>query len=107
MVGKKIVKDPTTGGDIVVDSNAVLMKEKKLKMSKGKRPAAWVDPTTKAYYDNLDKYIADNTGLLSSYNIENLLPQTYRSIPIIGPLFRQYPSRNINLEKISKISTWF
>jgi hypothetical protein len=104
MVGKKIVKDPTTGADIVVDSNAVLMKEKKLKMSKGKRPAAWVDPETKAYYDNLDKYIADNTGLLSSYNIEKFITnKLIDQIPIIGPFIpEQYPSRNINFEKISK-----
>ncbi len=104
MVGKKIVKDPTTGANIVVDSNAVLMKEKKLKMSKGKRPAAWVDPETKAYYDNLDKYIADNTGLLSSYNIEKFITnKLIDQIPIIGPFIpEQYPSRNINFEKISK-----
>jgi hypothetical protein len=104
MVGKKIVKDPITGGDIVVDSNAVLMKEKKLKMSKGKRPPAWVSPTTKAYYDNLDKYIADNTGLLSSYNIEKFITnKLIDQIPIIGPFIpEQYPSRNINFEKISK-----
>jgi len=104
MVGKKIVKDPTTGADIVVDSNAVLMKEKKLKMSKGKRPAAWVDPATKAYYDNLDKYIADNTGLLSSYNIEKFITnKLIDQIPIIGPFIpEQYPSRNINFKKISK-----
>lgn len=104
MVGKKIVKDPITGADIVVDSNAVLMKEKKLKMSKGKRPPAWVSPTTKAYYDNLDKYIADNTGLLSSYNIEKFITnKLIDQIPIIGPFIpEQYPSRNINFEKISK-----
>jgi len=104
MVGKKVVVDPTTGADIVVDSNAVLMKEKKLKMSKGKRPAAWVDPETKAYYDNLDKYIADNTGLLSSYNIEKFITnKLIDQIPIIGPFIpEQYPSRNINFEKISK-----
>ena len=104
MVGKKVVVDPTTGGNIVVDSNAVLMKEKKLKMSKGKRPAAWVDPETKAYYDNLDKYIADNTGLLSSYNIEKFITnKLIDQIPIIGPFIpEQYPSRNINFEKISK-----
>tara|TARA_R100001480_G_scaffold62987_3_gene75297 strand:+ start:2622 stop:3923 length:1302 start_codon:yes stop_codon:yes gene_type:complete len=104
MVGKKIVKDPTTGADIVVDSNAVLMKEKKLKMSKGKRPAAWVDPETKAYYDNLDKYIADNTGLLSSYNIEKELTNfIIDQIPVIGRFIPdQYPSRNINFEKIGK-----
>ena len=104
MVGKKIVKDPITGADIVVDSNAVLMKEKKLKLSKGKRPPAWVDPETKAYYDNMDKYIADNTGLLSSYNIEKFITnKLIDQIPIIGPFIpEQYPSRNINFEKISK-----
>jgi len=104
MVNKKIVVDPTTGGNIVVDRNAVLMKEKKLKMSKGKRPAAWVDPKMKEYYDNLDKYIAENTGLVSAYNIEKTLTNyLIDQIPIIGPFIpTQYPSRNINFKKISK-----
>ena len=104
MVNKKVVIDPNTGGKIVVDKNAVLMKEKKLKMSKGKRPAAWVDPNMKAYYDNLDKYIADNTGLVSAYNIEKQLTNfIIDQIPVIGRFIPdQYPSRNINFEKIGK-----
>ncbi len=104
MVDKKIVEDPNTGGNIVVDKNAVLMEEKKLKLSKGKRPAAWVDPKMKDYYDNMDKYIAENTGLLSAYNIEKSLTNyLIDQIPIIGPFIpTQYPSRNINFEKIGK-----
>ena len=104
MVNKKIVKDPTTGGNIVVDKNAVLMKEKKLKTSKGKRPAAWVDPKMKEYYDNMDKYIADNTGLLSAYNIEKTLTNyIIDQIPVIGPFIpTQYPSVNINFKNIGK-----
>ena len=104
MVNKKIVKDPNTGGNIVVDKNAVLMKEKKLKLSKGKRPAAWVDPKMKEYYDNMDKYIAENTGLLSAYNIEKQLTNyIIDQIPVIGPFIpTQYPSVNINFESIGK-----
>ena len=104
MVDKKIVKDPITGANIVVDKNAVLMKEKKLKLSKGKRPPAWVDPKMKEYYDNMDKYIADNTGLLSAYNIEKTLTNyIIDQIPVIGPFIpTQYPSVNINFESIGK-----
>ena len=104
MAGKKVVVDPTTGGNIVVDKNSVLMKERKLKMSKGKRPAAWVSPTEKEYFDNLDDYIDSKTGFFSKYNAEKFLVNQIKSkIPIIGPFLPTiYPSRNINFEKISK-----
>ena len=113
MVDKKIVKDPTTGGNIIVDRNAVLMKEKKLKLSKGKRPAAWVNPATKAYYDDLDKYIEKNTNpfakdanvsLASVYQLEKFaVNQLQDAIPVIGKFLPDYyPSRNINFERIGK-----
>ena len=104
MVGKKVVVDPTTGGNIVVDSNAVLMKERKLKMSKGKRPAAWVSPTEKEYFDNLDDYIDSKTGFFSKYNAEKFLVNQIKSkIPIIGPFLPTiYPSKNINFKSTSK-----
>ena len=104
MVNKKVVTDPNTGGRIVVDRNAVFMKEKKLKLSKGKRPAAWVSPEIKSYYDDMDNYIADNTGLVSAYNIEKQLTNfIIDQIPVIGRLIPdQYPSVNINFERIGK-----
>ena len=104
MVNKKVVTDPNTGGRIVVDRNAVFMKEKKLKLSKGKRPAAWVSPEIKSYYDDMDNYIADNTGLVSAYNIEKQLTNfIIDQIPVIGKLIPdQYPSVNINFERIGK-----
>ena len=103
MVGKKVVIDPTTGGNIVVDENAVLMEAKKLKMSKGVRPPAWVSPEKKAFYDNLDKHIADNTGLFSSYNLEKQLASAIKSkIPFGFLLPTQYPSKNINFKSIGK-----
>ena len=82
----------------------VLMPEKKLKMSKGVRPAAVVPLETKQYYDRLDKYIAENTGLLSAYNIEKTITNAIiDQIPFIGKLLpEQYPSRNINFKKIGK-----
>ena len=104
MVGKKVVVDPTTGGNIVVDKNSVLMKERKLKMSKGKRPAAWVSPTEKEYFDNLDDYIDSKTGFFSKYNAEKFLVNQIKSkIPIIGPFLPTiYPSKNINFKSTSK-----
>ena len=85
-------------------TNYVLMPEKKLKMSKGVRPAAVVPLETKKYYDRLDQYIAENTGLLSAYNIEKTITNAIiDKIPFIGPFIpEQYPSRNINFEKIGK-----
>jgi hypothetical protein len=104
MVGKKVVVDPTTGGNIVVDKNSVLMKERKLKMSKGKRPAAWVSPTEKQYFDNLDDYIDSKTGFFSKYNAEKFLVNQIKSkIPIIGSILPTiYPSKNINFKSTSK-----
>ena len=104
MVGKKVVVDPTTGGNIVVDKNSVLMEERKLKMSKGKRPAAWVSPTEKEYFDNLDDYIDSKTGFFSKYNAEKFLVNQIKSkIPIIGPFLPTiYPSKNINFKSTSK-----
>ena len=82
----------------------VLMPEKKLVMSKGVRPAAIVPLETKKYYDQLDKYIADNTGLLSAYNIEKTITNAIiDQIPVIGRFIPdQYPSVNINFESIGK-----
>ena len=104
MVGKKVVVDPTTGGKIVVDKNSVLMKERKLKMSKGKRPAAWVSLTEKEYFDNLDYYIDSKTGFFSKYNAEKFLVNQIKSkIPIIGSILPTiYPSKNINFKSTSK-----
>ena len=82
----------------------VLMPSKKLKLSKGVRPAAIVPLDTKKYYDRLDKYIAENTGLLSAYNIEKTLTNAIiDQIPVIGKFLpEQYPSVNINFENIGK-----
>jgi len=82
----------------------VLMPEKKLKLSKGVRPAAVVPLATKQYYDKLDNYIEENTGLLSAYNIEKTITNAIiDQIPLIGKFIPdQYPSVNINFESIGK-----
>jgi hypothetical protein len=85
-------------------TNYVFMPEKKLVMSKGVRPAAIVPLETKRYYDKLDQYIADNTGLLSAYNLEKTITNAIiDQIPVIGRFLPdQYPSVNINFENIGK-----
>jgi len=91
----------------------VLMPEKKLKLSKGVRPAAVVPLATKQYYDRLDKYIEQNTNpfakdanvsLASAYQIEKFVAnQLIDAIPVVGKFLPEYyPSRNINFEKIGK-----
>ena len=91
----------------------VLMPPKKLVLSKGVRPAAVVPLSTKQYYDELDKYIEQNTNpfakdanvtLATVYQIEKFAAnQIQDAIPVIGKFLPEYyPSRNINFEKIGK-----
>jgi len=71
MVGKKVVTDPSTGGRIVVDDQAIFMPERKLVDNKfaKTRPAQWVSLEQKITLDRIDK-VADEIRNSKSYKLE-------------------------------------
>ena len=71
MVGKKVVTDPSTGGRIVVDDQAVFMPERKLVDNKfaKTRPAKWVSLEEKIKWDRIDN-VAEEIRDSKSYKME-------------------------------------